>query len=206
MRFSFITNLGAYTTTSGAFINFRATAPMTGLYDVPLAYGRNQMFLTNTAPMAAYRGAGRPIMSAMIERLVGQAAREMKIDPAELRRRNMIPKERFPYKLVNGSVYDSGNPLGVLADATSRTRWPALSCGRMRSNRRSRASPTRRVRALAPASMSMPTPRAPQPTRCRCSSAPARSTSSRSTRRNGATPSAAQMLTRPDVAGRRVRC
>ena len=74
MRFSFITNLGAYTTTSGAFINFRATAPMTGLYDVPLAYGRNQMFLTNTAPMAAYRGAGRPIMSAMLERLVGQAA------------------------------------------------------------------------------------------------------------------------------------
>ena len=123
MRFSFITNLGAYTTTSGAFINFRATAPMTGLYDVPLACGRNQMFLTNTAPMAAYRGAGRPIMSSMIERLVGQAARELKIDPAELRRRNMIPKDKFPYKLVNGSVYDSGNPLGVLADATKAANW-----------------------------------------------------------------------------------
>ena len=123
MRFSFITNLGAYTTTSGAFINFRATAPITGLYDVPLAYGRNQMFLSNTTPMAAYRGAGRPIMSAMLERLVGQAARELKIDPAELRRRNMIPKDKFPYKLVNGSVYDSGNPLGVLADATKAANW-----------------------------------------------------------------------------------
>jgi aerobic carbon-monoxide dehydrogenase large subunit len=96
---------------------------MTGLYDVPLAYGRNQMFLTNTAPMAAYRGAGRPIMSSMLERLVGQAAREMKIDPAELRRRNMIPKDKFPYKLVNGSVYDSGDPLGVLADATKAANW-----------------------------------------------------------------------------------
>jgi len=123
MRFSFITNLGAYTTTSGAFINFRATAPITGLYDVQLAYGRNQMFLTNTAPMAAYRGAGRPIMSAILERLVGQAARELKIDPAELRRRNMIAKEKFPYTLVNGSVYDSGDPIGVLADATKAANW-----------------------------------------------------------------------------------
>ncbi len=123
MRFSFITNLGAYTTPSGAFINFRATAPMTGLYDVPLACGRNQMFLTNTTPMAAYRGAGRPIMSAMLERLVGQASRELKIDAAELRRRNMIAKDSFPYKLVNGSVYDSGNPLGVLADATKAANW-----------------------------------------------------------------------------------
>ena len=123
MRFSFITNLGAYTTTSGAFINFRATAPITGLYDVPLAYGRNQMFVTNTTPMAAYRGAGRPIMSSMLERLVGQAARDMKIDPAELRRRNMIPKDKFPYTLVNGSVYDSGDPLGVLADATKEANW-----------------------------------------------------------------------------------
>lgn len=123
MRFSFITNLGAYTTPSGAFINFRATAPMTGLYDVPLACGRNQMFLTNTTPLAAYRGAGRPVMSAMLERLVGQAARELKIDPAELRRRNMIAKDKFPYKLVNGSIYDSGNPLGVLADATKAANW-----------------------------------------------------------------------------------
>ncbi len=143
MRFSFITNLGAYTTTSGAFINFRATAPMTGLYDVPLAYGRNQMFLTNTAPMAAYRGAGRPIMSAMLERLVGQAARELKIDPAELRRRNMIPKDKFPYKLVNGSVYDSGDPLGVLADATKAANWADTAAWEAR-----RAEATKRGKLL----------------------------------------------------------
>jgi carbon-monoxide dehydrogenase large subunit len=123
MRFSFVTNLGAYTATTGAFINFRSMAPMTGLYDLQCAYGRNQMFVTNTAPMAAYRGAGRPIMSAMLERLVGQAARELGIDQAEIRRRNMIPKDKFPYTLVNGSVYDSGDPVGVLADATRAVNW-----------------------------------------------------------------------------------
>ncbi len=123
MRFSFITNLGAYTTPTGAFINFRATAPMTGLYDVPIACARNQMVLTNTAPMAAYRGAGRPVMSAIVERLVGQAARELGIDQAEIRRRNMIAVEQFPYKLPNGSVYDCGDPKAVLQHALQASRW-----------------------------------------------------------------------------------
>jgi carbon-monoxide dehydrogenase large subunit len=123
MRFSFIVNLGAYTAANGAFVNFRSFAAITGLYDLQCACGRSQMLLTNTAPMAAYRGAGRPIMSAMLERLVGQAAREMGIDQAEIRRKNMIPKEKFPYTQVNGNVYDSGDPIGVLADATKAVNW-----------------------------------------------------------------------------------
>lgn len=123
LRFSFVTNLGGYCTPSGPFINMRATAPMTGVYDVPVAYARNQMVLTNTAPMAAYRGAGRPIMSSMVERLVSQAARELGVDQAELRRRNMIGKDRFPYKLANGSVYDCGDPVGVLDDAVNAAGW-----------------------------------------------------------------------------------
>jgi len=123
MRFSFITNLGAYTTANGPFSNSRATAPLTGVYGVPIAYARNQMVLTNTAPVASYRGAGRPIMSAIVERLVGQAARELGIDQAEIRRRNMIPKDGFPYKLANGSVYDCGDPLGVLQHAREASAW-----------------------------------------------------------------------------------
>ena len=123
MRFDFITNLGAYCTPSGPFINMRATAPMTGVYDVPVAYARNRMVLTNTAPMAAYRGAGRPIMSSIVERLVGQAARELGMDAATLRRLNMIPKDRFPYTLANGTVYDCGDPIGVLDQAVKVTGW-----------------------------------------------------------------------------------
>jgi carbon-monoxide dehydrogenase large subunit len=123
MRFNFLTNLGGYCAPSGPFINMRATAPMTGVYDVPVAYARNQMFLTNTAPMAAYRGAGRPIMSSIVERLVGQAARELGMDPAEIRRRNMIPRDKFPYKLVNDMVYDCGDPIAVMEDAVRATGW-----------------------------------------------------------------------------------
>ncbi|MEO7404635.1 MAG: molybdopterin cofactor-binding domain-containing protein, partial [Burkholderiales bacterium] len=70
-----------------------------------------------------YRGAGRPIMSAMLERLVNAAAIEMKLDPAELRRRNMIPPEKFPYSLSNGYIYDSGDPRAVLADALKAAKW-----------------------------------------------------------------------------------
>jgi carbon-monoxide dehydrogenase large subunit len=123
MRFDFITNLGAYCAPTGPFINSRVTACMTGVYDVPIAYARNQFVLTNTAPMAAYRGAGRPVMSSIIERLVTRAARETGIDEAELRRRNMIPRSAFPYTLVNGNVYDSGDPAGVLARAMEAARW-----------------------------------------------------------------------------------
>ncbi len=123
MRFDFVSNLGAYLAPVGPFINSRITACMTGVYDVPTAYARNQLALTNTVPTAAYRGAGRPVMSAIIERLVHQAALELNMDDAELRRRNMIRKDRFPYKLVNGNVYDCGDPIGVLEKAVAASGW-----------------------------------------------------------------------------------
>lgn len=123
LRYDFITNMGAYCAPAGPFINMRVSTCITGVYDVPAAYARNQLLLTNTAPMAAYRGAGRPIMSSIIERLVTMAARELGIDEAELRRRNMIAPTKFPYNLVNGYVYDSGHPEAVLADALQASGW-----------------------------------------------------------------------------------
>jgi len=76
--------------------------------------------LTNTTPMGAYRGAGRPEATALLERLVDQAARELKIDPIELRLRNLVPNDAFPYTTATGNVYDSGNyslPLHTAAEA-----------------------------------------------------------------------------------------
>jgi len=64
---------------------------------------------TNTPPVGAYRGAGRPEAAYLIERLVDEAARTLKLDPAELRRRNLIPAEKFPFKTATGQVYDSGD-------------------------------------------------------------------------------------------------
>jgi carbon-monoxide dehydrogenase large subunit len=123
MRYDFHSNLGAYCAFTGPFISMRASAPITGVYDIPAAYIRNQFVLTNTAPIAAYRGAGRPIMSAITERLVNEAARVMGLDPAEIRRRNFIPRDKFPYKLVNDQVYDCGDPLGVMEDAAAAAGW-----------------------------------------------------------------------------------
>src|SRR6185436_9767388 len=86
-------------------------------------YARIRLALTNTAPMAAYRGAGRPIMSYAIERLVEHAASELGVDAAELRRRGFIPKDRFPYRIAAGFEYDCGDFAGVLEKALAAADW-----------------------------------------------------------------------------------
>jgi carbon-monoxide dehydrogenase large subunit len=87
--------------------------------------------VTNKAPGAAYRGAGRPVMSYMIERLVEEAAFELNMDPAELRRRNLV--RRFPYKSASGNTYDCGDFEGVLADAVAASDWAGFPARRAQS-------------------------------------------------------------------------
>ena len=65
---------------------------------------------TNTVPVDAYRGSGRPEATFVNERLLENGAREMGIDVVEIRRRNLIPEDRFPYPTPGGRVYDSGDP------------------------------------------------------------------------------------------------
>jgi carbon-monoxide dehydrogenase large subunit len=131
MRFSLVANLGAYLAPTGPFISTQGvTACLTGVYEVPAAYARVQLACTNTPPVAAYRGAGRPIMSYLLERLVDQAAHEMRIDPADLRRRNLVPKSKFPYKTANGGQYDCGDFEGVLDDALSAADWKGFAARR----------------------------------------------------------------------------
>ena len=69
---------------------------------------------TNTVPVDAYRGAGRPEATFVVERVVETAAREMGIDPAELRRRNFVPSDAFPYQTPVALQYDSGNYAGTI--------------------------------------------------------------------------------------------
>ncbi len=92
--------------------------------------------MTNKAPGAAYRGAGRPVMSYMIERLVEEAAFELSMDPAELRRKNLVPK--FPYKSASGNTYDCGDFAGVLDDALSVSDWAGFAARRAQSAARGR--------------------------------------------------------------------
>jgi len=137
MRFDMVANLGAYLAPTGPFINTIGIVNcLSGVYDVPATYARIRLALTHTAPMAAYRGAGRPIMSYAIERLIDHAARELGLDQTELRRRNFIPKDRFPYKIAAGFEYDCGDFAGALDKALGAADWNGFSERKQQSQKR----------------------------------------------------------------------
>ena len=103
-----VANLGAYLSTfASAVPTILYATLLAGQYTTPAIYAEVKAVFTNTTPVDAYRGAGRPEATYVVERIVEQAAREMKIDPAELRRRNFI--RSFPYATPVGLTYDSGD-------------------------------------------------------------------------------------------------
>ena len=139
MRFHFTSNIGAYGAINGAFVPTKSTlACITGVYDLAAVYGRVELLLTNTAPTAAYRGAGRPVMSYILERLVDEAAVTLGMDPVELRRRNLVPKEKMPYTTAHGAVYDCGEFENVLTDALKAADWNGFAARRAASVARGR--------------------------------------------------------------------
>ncbi len=116
VRYHWLADLGAYPTPVAPFINtLAATSQAVNLYRIPAVYGLHRLVVTNTTPTTAYRGATRPNVSYITERLVAEASRITGIDPVELRRRNVLQKEAFPYKTPLGTPLDSGDPPGLLA-------------------------------------------------------------------------------------------
>ena len=107
-RLDVIQDSGAYPAI-GAFLPMFTRTMLTGVYDVAKVYFRARSVATNTAPTVAYRGAGRPEATAAIERAMDLFAHEIGMDPAEVRRRNLIAKDRFPYTTPTGTVYDIGD-------------------------------------------------------------------------------------------------
>jgi carbon-monoxide dehydrogenase large subunit len=103
-------NLGAYLSTFGSSVpTYLYGTLLAGQYKTPNIFVEVQGTYTNTAPVDAYRGAGRPEATYVVERIVEQAARELGKDPADLRRMNMIQPEEFPYETPVALVYDTGN-------------------------------------------------------------------------------------------------
>ncbi len=94
-----------------------------GAYDLPKMYVNSKAVYTNTTPIGAYRGAGRPEGVYIMERLLEKAAIEMKVDPVELRKINLIQKSQFPYQSAAGLNYDSGDFHSVIEDALETADW-----------------------------------------------------------------------------------
>jgi carbon-monoxide dehydrogenase large subunit len=139
MRFDYVSNLGAYLAFTGSFVNtVNLVAVASGVYDVQAVHVQAKLVLTNTVPTAAYRGAGRPVASYLLERLVDQAAHEIGMDPAEFRRRNFVPKDKFPYKICTGFEYDCGDFEGVLDKALKAADWAGFEKRRSEAKKRGR--------------------------------------------------------------------
>lgn len=130
MRFDWISDFGAYLA-PGPQGHIRNTATcMTGVYRIPALYAHYRVPLTNTTPVGAYRGAGRPDVAYAVERIVSQAAVELGMDGADLRRRNFIPSNAFPYKTPLGSVYENGDFTGMLEQALKFADWQGFEARR----------------------------------------------------------------------------
>ena len=136
-----ISNIGAYLSADRNMLaTFTSLPAMVGVYAVPAAHVQMTAAITNTNPTAPYRGAGRPEAIYVIERLIDDAARELKLDRVELRRRNLIPAAAMPCKTVLGFTYDCGDfpanmeralALGDVAGFTAR-REASARRGRLR--------------------------------------------------------------------------
>jgi carbon-monoxide dehydrogenase large subunit len=141
MRVATLANLGAYL---GSFAPAIPTwcygTLLAGNYATPAIYVEVKGVFSNTAPVDAYRGAGRPEACYVVERLVDRAAREMRLDPVALRRRNFVPNDAYPYATPVSLTYDSGGYFKTLDMAVKAANYGSFEqrrqeparCGKLR--------------------------------------------------------------------------
>jgi carbon-monoxide dehydrogenase large subunit len=118
-----VADMGAYLSAYAPYIPYIGAGMLPGVYDFPACHARIRGTFTNTVPVDAYRGAGRPEASYVIERLVDVAARDLDIAPDTLRKRNFIKSKAMPYKTPTGKIYDSGEFAGHMERAQEIVDW-----------------------------------------------------------------------------------
>ncbi|MEM7214815.1 MAG: xanthine dehydrogenase family protein molybdopterin-binding subunit [Pseudomonadota bacterium] len=118
-----IAAMGAYLHTFGPYIPYLGITMTTGLYDIPAMAVQMRGSYTHTVPVDAYRGAGRPEASFLIERLVDKCARETGLSRDEIRRRNFIRPEQLPYTTPGGRMYDTGEYQAHMEECMQRAEW-----------------------------------------------------------------------------------
>lgn len=116
-------DMGAYLSTFGPYIPHGGAGMLPGLYDIQAFHCRVRTIFTNSVPVDAYRGAGRPEAAYVIERLVDACARKLDMTPDAIRRKNFIPPKALPYKTATGKVYDSGDFAAHLKRAMEIGEW-----------------------------------------------------------------------------------
>jgi carbon-monoxide dehydrogenase large subunit len=140
LRVEWLVNLGAFCSNSGPLINTIAapTSSAVSLYNIRAIHGRHRLVFTNTTPTTAYRGAGRPNVAYLWERLVEEAADVTGIDSITLRRLNFLQKSAFPLRTLTGSTYDSGDPDRLLTIALQASDWDGFEARRRGAERKGR--------------------------------------------------------------------
>ena len=124
LRAEILADMGAYPI--GAFMPGTTQEMLCGVYRIPRVASSGRSVVTNTTPVAPYRGAGRPEATALIERAMDMLATELEMDPVELRRRNLIRPDEFPHTTVTGVTYDTGDYERSLDEALRLVGYDAL--------------------------------------------------------------------------------
>ncbi len=139
MKVDTLSNLGAYLSNAAPFVATLAGSRMlAGVYTFPAVHVHVRGVFTNTQPVDAYRGAGRPEACFIVERIVDKAARELGFTPAELRRRNFITPDAMPYDTALGLTYDSGDFARNMDDALSISDWDGFETRRAEARKQGR--------------------------------------------------------------------
>jgi carbon-monoxide dehydrogenase large subunit len=138
LRWTGMHNAGAYIEGAGAIPILFSLKLASTVYAIPAVAVESRFVFTHTAPTVPYRGAGRPEAVYIMERLVDRAARELAIDPAELRKKNLLRPEAFPYQTPTGWTYDSGDYRAALAKCQALADWSGYEARRRASTEKGR--------------------------------------------------------------------
>jgi aerobic carbon-monoxide dehydrogenase large subunit len=135
LRVSILANIGAYLSPFGCFVPTRSTDLVSGLYAIGAIHINVKGVCTNTVPVCAYRGAGRPEAAYLLERLVDAAARELGKSPDAIRRINFVPPSAMPYTSATKLLLDSGEFEKIMDLCMDAAEWPTFAKRRKQSER-----------------------------------------------------------------------
>ncbi len=130
MRVDLLANMGAYLSQFGPYIPHGGMTMLTGVYDIPHLWALCRGVYTNTVPVDAYRGAGRPEAAYLVERLVDACGRDTGLGPVEIRRRNFVKPSQMPYRTHGGRIYNSGEFDGHMERALEAADWQGFAARR----------------------------------------------------------------------------